>query len=260
MTNHVVECATEGALGWITINHPPANTLSAEVLTGICEAVERYDADTGVRTIAITGGGRRFFSAGAHLPALRDELVSPTQSGGLLSIGLHAMKSIEECGKPVIAVINGVAAGGGCELALACHLRLASTKATFCQPEIRLGLVPGWGGIHRLPRIIGDGRALDWILTGRTIGAQEAHAAGLVSRLVEPGSLRDKAAELGQKLASLPPVAIRVALRALRQRSLNPQQGEAFEAEAFAEVAKTFDAKEGVAAFFEKRQPEFTGA
>ena len=260
MANDVVELSAEGALGWITINHPPANTLSAAVMTGIREGIAQHEADKDVRVIAITGNGHRFFSAGAHLPELREALDSPAAPGSLLAVGLDTVHNVEQCGKPVIAVINGVAAGGGCELALACHFRVASTKATFSQPEIKLGLVPGWGGIHRLPRIIGEGRALDWIVTGRTVSAEEAHAAGLVCQLADPDSLRPKAEELAHHLAGLPPLAIHAALRALRERSLTPDKGEAIEAAAFAEAGATADAKEGVAAFFEKRQPRFTGA
>ena len=169
------------------------------------------------------------------------------------------MDRIEACAKPVIAAVNGVALGGGCELCLACHLRIASSNAIFGQPEINLGIIPGWGGTHRLPRLIGEGRARDWLLTGRQVSAQEALDAGLVSRVVEPAELRETALALANVLAEKPVPAMRETLALIRARGGRTEEGPALERAAFERAARSHDAHEGVQAFLEKRKPQFTG-
>jgi enoyl-CoA hydratase/carnithine racemase len=243
----------------VTLNRPKANALSLELVQEIRAAVAEADADDAVRCIVITGGEGRFFSGGADVPTLGSSLAEPFAEGGLLAEGLKMVDTVEGCTTPVVAAVNGVAVGGGCELALACHFRIAADSAQFGQPEINLGIIPGWGGCHRLPRIIGEGRALDWIVTGRMVPADEAYQAGLVCKVVPAAELQDAAKEFAALLAGQPAVAVRAAMRAVRERSLYPDRGKALEAEGFAEVAASQDAAEGISAFLEKRTPNFTG-
>lgn len=249
----------DDAIAVITLNRPKANALSLELVSEIGGAVAELEHDRAARCIVVTGGDGRFFSGGADIPALRDSLVEPFAKGSPLSAGLETMDRIESCTKPVLAAVNGIAVGGGCELALACHIRLASDAARFGQPEINLGIVPGWGGCHRLPRLIGESRALEWLLTGRMVDAREAHEAGLVCKVVPAADLMPAARELAGELAKKPPVAVRALLRAVRERALHPENGKAYEAEAFAEAAASADAAEGLSAFIEKRTAQFSG-
>lgn len=246
--------------GAITLNRPKANALSLELVSEIGAAVQAFIEDADVRCILITGGEGKFFSGGADIPGLGKSLKAPFAEGEPLPAGLKTMDIIENSPKPVIAAVNGIAVGGGCELTLACHFRIAADTAVFGQPEINLGIVPGWGGCHRLPRLIGEGRALDWMLTGRMVNAQEALEAGLVTKVVPLPELGNAARELAGMLAGKPSVATRAILRVVRERALQPDRGKALEAEAFAEAASSRDAAEGVSAFLEKRSPNFTGA
>jgi enoyl-CoA hydratase len=252
-----VECA-EG-VGTITLNRPKANALNKELVTEIGQAVEALSRDASIGAIVITGGESKFFSGGADIPSLVESFGDPLADGAPLPAGLKTMDIIENCPKPVIAAVNGIAVGGGCELTLACHMRIAADTARFGQPEINLGIVPGWGGCHRLPRIIGHGRALDWLTTGRMVGADEALAAGLVSRVVPAEELAAEAAKLAQELAGKAPIALAGILRAAQETSLHPEKGKTLEAEVFCEAAASEDAQEGVAAFLEKRAPKFCG-
>ena len=254
--NVVVE--KDGACVIIKLNRPKANALSLGLINDIRTAVEESDEDTSVRSIVITAGGR-FFSAGADVPTIQAMASDPFQPGGLLTEGVKTMNTIEGCSKPVIAAVNGVAVGGGCELILACHIRIAAESAKFGQPEVTLGIVPGWGGTFRLPRLIGESRAMEWILTGRIVTAQEAYQAGLVCKVVPDCDLMDAAKDLARLLAGRPRVAVGAILTALRERAFDTPRGAAVEADAFAEAARSKDAAEGVAAFIEKRQPNFTG-
>lgn len=243
----------------ITLNRPKANALSQELLREIREAVEELDADRGVRCIVITGAGDRFFSGGADLLSLRKSLGRPNAGDGMLAEGLRTMEAVESCGTPVLAAVNGMALGGGCELSLACHIRIAADTAQFGLPEINLGILPGWGGTHRLPRLIGESRALEWMLTGRMVPADEAYAAGLVCRVAPQAELMDAAKELAATLASKAPVSARSILRTVHGRALEPSHGAALEAQALAEVSSSKDAIEGVTAFLERRAPDYAG-
>ena len=243
----------------ITLNRPKANAMSVGLVTEIRQAVQELDADPSVRCILITGAGNRFFSAGADIAELQATLSDAFAEGGLLTEGLKMVAAVENSGTPVVGVVNGTAVGGGCELLLACHFRIASETAKFGQPEINLGIIPGWGGCHRLPRLIGESRALDWLATGRLVSAEEALQAGFLCKMAQPDQLMQVAGDFASRLASRAPVALRAILRCVRERGLHPERGTALEAEGFAETAATRDAAEGVAAFVEKRKPNFIG-
>lgn len=244
---------------WITLNRPKANALSRELLVEIYNAIEEAEKDTDVRAVVITGGEGKFFAAGADIPTIAEDLDDPMGEGKMLAQGIKTMNRIEACTKPVIAAINGFALGGGCELALACHIRIASAGATLGQPEINLGIIPGWGGTFRLPRVIGEGRAMDLILTGRTISAEEALQYGLVSKIVPHEELKKTAQELADLLASKPPVALRELILLQQKRIAEPAHAADYEKSAFEQCAKSADAREGVEAFLNKRTPQFKG-
>jgi enoyl-CoA hydratase len=243
----------------VTLNRPKANAVSFELITELGQAIAELESDKSVRCILITGAGERFFSGGADIPTLRKNLADPLKESGLLATGMKTIHAIESCSKPVVAVINGIAVGGGCEIALACHMRIAADTARFGQPEINLGIIPGWGGTHRLPRLIGESRAMDWLLTGRMVDAPEALQAGLVTKVVPHAQLMLEARELAQLLAEKPGVATRVTMRVVHECALYPERGVESEAKAFREAAASKDAAEGVAAFLEKREAKFTG-
>jgi len=244
---------------WIILNRPKANALSRELLTEIYNAIEEAEKDPNVRAVIITGGEGKFFAAGADIPTIAEDLDNPMGEGKMLAQGIKTMDRIEACTKPVIAAINGFALGGGCELALACHIRIASANATMGQPEINLGIIPGWGGTFRLPRVIGEGRAMDLILTGRSISAEEALQYGLVSKVVPPEELKRTAQELADLLASKPPVALRELILLQKKRIAEPSHAADYEKSAFEKCAKSSDAREGVEAFLNKRTPQFKG-
>jgi enoyl-CoA hydratase/carnithine racemase len=245
---------------WITMNRPKVNALSLDLVRELREAVEAADADPAVRVILITGGEGRFFAAGADIPSLQSTLDAPTAPGTLLGEGLKTFERIVACETPVVAVVNGVALGGGCELALACHLRIAADSAIFGSPEINLGIIPGWGGTHRLARLIGVSRAHYWLMTARNYSAEECLASGLVSEVHPAAELADAARKMANVLADKPRVAMAETLAVLRECPDAPGQGQALETAAFERAARSVDAREGMAAFLEKRKPEFTGA
>ncbi|MGC8738013.1 MAG: enoyl-CoA hydratase/isomerase family protein [Candidatus Hydrogenedens sp.] len=244
---------------WVTLNRPKANALSRELLIEIYNAIEEAEKDPNVRAVIITGGDGKFFAAGADIPTIAEDLDDPMGEGKMLSQGIKTMNRIEACTKPVIAGVNGFALGGGCELALACHIRIASAMATFGQPEINLGIIPGWGGTFRLPRVVGEGLAMDLILTGRSISAEEALRYGLVSKVVPHEELRKTAQELADLLTSKPPVALRELILLQKKRITEPAHAPDYEKSAFEQCAKTADAREGVEAFLNKRTPQFKG-
>lgn len=252
--------SSEGHTLIITLNRPKANALSLDLMTEVRHAVQSGIEDRNVRVMIITGGEGKFFAAGADIPSLQSSLQDPLAQGGMLAGGLETIRTIDTSPKPIIAAVNGLALGGGCEICLACHLRIAADIAVFGQPEINLGIIPGWGGMHRLPLLIGESRARDWLLTGRQVSAQEAQQAGLVCKVVPAEELPAAALELAAQLASKPPVAMAQTLSILRERALHPSHGEALEAAGFKACCASQDAIEGVAAFLEKRPAKFTGA
>jgi enoyl-CoA hydratase len=243
----------------ITINRPEAlNALNEETIMEIMVRLEDAKNDEAIRVIVVTGAGDRAFSAGADLKMMKG--ASPVRGTELSRNGQQVCDYIEALEKPVIAAINGYALGGGIELAMACDIRIASENAQIGQPEINVGLIPGWGGTQRLPRFVGKGIAKELIFTGKRIDAKTAERLGLVNAVVPADQLTAKVKELALELASKPPIAIKLS-KALINNSTEtyPAVGMWQEAEAFGLVASTEDFNEGVTAFLEKRKPQYKG-
>ena len=242
----------DGAVVTVTIDRQDAlNALDVATLTELRDRLRELADDGGARAIVLTGAGEKAFVAGADIKYMSG--LDPDQAKGWGALGHEAGRLLETMPKPTIAAINGFALGGGCELALGCDIRFASAKARLGQPEIDLGIVPGWGGTQRLARVCGLGVAKELVLTGRMIDAEEALRIGLVSAIADP--VLDHALGVARKLAEKSPVALGVAKRLL---NLSPGALER-EAEEFGDLFASEDAKEGLAAFAEKRPPKFTG-
>jgi len=250
---------TTGPVALVTISRPDVlNALNHEAKMELSALLAALNKDAEVRAIIITGEGEKAFSAGADI----GELKTLTPLGGLERAfqGQELSKQIEQLDKPVIAAINGYALGGGCELALACDIRVASDKAKLGQPEVNLGLTPGFGGTQRLPRLIGKGKAMELILTGDMIDAQEALRIGLVQKVVPHNELITAAKEIGAKIASKGPLAISFAKKAIHEGlQVDLDRGLKLEATYFSAICSTKDKTEGTAAFLEKRAPKFKG-
>jgi enoyl-CoA hydratase len=249
----------DGAVVVVTINRPAVlNALSEAVLREIESAFDALAADEGVRAIVLTGAGEKAFVAGADIKELAAQ--TPVTGRETAKRGQRLFSRIEQLGKPVIAAINGFALGGGCELALACTFRFAADTARIGLPEITLGILPGYGGSVRLPRLIGKARAMEMILTGKPVNADEAFRVGLVNRVVPAASLVDEAKAFAAELAAKAPIALRYAMQSVA-RGLEMPEDEALELEAtlFGLVSSTADMREGTKAFLEKRKPVFKG-
>ena len=249
----------DGAVAIVTINRPKVlNALNAQTLDELRRAMLEFRQDEGVRAIVLTGAGERSFVAGADINEL--SVLSPTGGREHASHGQHVFDLIEQLGTPVIAAINGFALGGGCELAMACTIRIAADTARLGQPEINLGLIPGYGGTQRLARLVGKGRALELLLSGDSITAQDAHRLGLVNRVVPPGELLTAARALAAVFASKAPIAVRYILEAVNRGMDMPlAQAQVLEATLFGLASSTDDMHEGTKAFLEKRQASFKG-
>lgn len=249
----------DGALATVTLNRPKVlNALNEQTLDELRRAFLDLKHDPAIRAIVLTGAGDRAFAAGADINELADQ--TPARARDLALSGQAVFALIETLGKPVIAAVNGYALGGGCELAMACTLRLAADRARFGQPEIALGLVPGYGGTQRLPRLVGKGRALELLLTGASITAPEAERIGLVNRVVPFDELLPTAKTLAASLAAQAPVAVRYIIDAVNEGlDLPLAAGCAHEATLFGLAAATEDMREGTRAFLEKRTPAFKG-
>jgi enoyl-CoA hydratase len=249
----------DGGIATLTINRPKVlNALSTQTLDELRRAILALKYDDGVRVVIITGSGDKSFIAGADI----NELSQQTPIGGREHAlrGQHVFDLVEHMGKPVIAAINGYALGGGCELAMACTIRIAADTAKLGQPEINLGIIPGYGGSQRLSRLVGRGRALELLLTGDQISAAEAYRLGLVNRVVTGANLMGEARKIAQALAAKAPIAVRYIIDAVNKGLQMPlPDAQVFEATLFGLVAATEDMREGTKAFLEKRKPEFKG-
>src|SRR4029079_16586373 len=249
----------DAAVAIITINRPKVlNALNIATLDDLRRAALELKRDDGVRAIVITGAGEKSFVAGADI----NECIAQSPSSGRdrALAGQHVFDLIENLGKPVIAAVNGYALGGGCELAMACTIRIAADTAKFGQPEINLGIIPGYAATQRLSRLIGRGRALELLLTGDQISAVDAYRLGLVNRVVTSANLMGEARKLALALAAKAPIAVRYIIDAVNKGLQMPMpDAQVFEATLFGLVSTTDDMREGTAAFLEKRKPEFKG-
>jgi len=249
----------KSGIAYITLNRPKVlNALNTRTWTDLRTAFEDAKADAGVRGVILTGAGEKAFIAGADISELAHVGAYDAEESSRLGQGV--LDIIENLGKPVIAAINGFALGGGCETAMACTIRIAAEHAKFGQPEVKLGLLPGGGGTQRLPRLVGKGRALQLILTGETISAQEAYRIGLVNEVVAAANLIARAETILKLISANAPIAIKFSLEAAN-KGMNSSQAEGFALEAsyFGICAATEDKKEGTSAFLEKRAPQFHG-
>ena len=251
--------AIDGAVATVTVNRPTVlNALDAATLTELGDAMRVLQAETSVRVVILTGAGAKAFVAGADIGELAT--LTPDTGKAHAELGQRVFDLVERLGKPVIAAVNGFALGGGCELAMACTVRLAADTAKFGQPEVKLGLTPGFGGTQRLPRLVGKGRALELVLGGGMIDAAEACRIGLVNRVVPAASLLDEARALAQAWAANAPVAMRYAMEAVSHGlETSFAEGSFVEASLFGLAFATEDMREGTRAFLEKRKPEFRG-
>ena len=254
-----VQYETKGPIAYVTVHRPKVlNALNTPTWIDLKAAFEQAKADASVRGVILTGAGDKAFIAGADISELaRVDAYGAEESS---RVGQKVLGHIENLGKPVIAAVNGFALGGGCETAMACTMRIAAEHARFGQPEVKLGLLPGGGGTQRLPRLVGKGRALQLILTGETISAQEAYRIGLVNEVVPAAGLIDRAETILKQIMANAPIAVKFSLEAANKGLETSQsEGLALEASYFGICAATQDKKEGTSAFLEKRAPKFHG-
>jgi enoyl-CoA hydratase len=249
----------DGAVAVVTINRPAKlNALNRATVDELERALADLGQDPAVRVIILTGAGDKAFVAGADIGELAVQ--TPVSGCAHAARGQRLLDTIERLGKPVIAAINGYALGGGCELAMACTIRIAAETARLGQPEINLGILPGYGGTQRLARLVGRGRALELLLTGAQISAEEAWRIGLVNRVVPADRLMAEARALAAELAAKAPIAVRFILEAVARGLEMPlAEAEAYEASLFGLIAATEDMREGTRAFLDKRRPDFKG-
>jgi enoyl-CoA hydratase len=253
----LIQLEREGAIAVVTIDRPEAlNALDVATLTELRDRLLELSGDEEVRVVILTGAGEKAFVAGADIKYMSGLGVDEARAWG--EFGHEAGRLLETMTKPTIAAVNGFALGGGCELALACDLRYAASSAKFGQPEVNLGIIPGWGGTQRLARVCGLGIAKELIFTGRVVGAEEALRIGLVNAVHDP--VLDKAREVAALLAAKSPIALRL-MKELANRALGGDHAANLEAEGrmFGELFSSDDAKEGMTAFVEKREPKFVG-
>jgi enoyl-CoA hydratase len=251
----VVETKIEEGVGVVTINRPEAlNAINSEVMEGLLQAVAALDADDAVGCIVLTGAGDKAFVAGADIK----EMASKSYMEMYLDDRQSGWEFFANTRKPMVAAVNGFALGGGCEIAMMCDFIIASDKAKFGQPEIKLGVIPGWGGTQRLAKAVGKAKAMDLILTGRMMDAAEAERAGLVARIVQHEKLMDEAMAAAKAIAGFGRPSVMLAKEAVyRAFETTLAEGIHFERRAFYSLFATDDQKEGMAAFAEKRAPEF---
>ena len=256
MAFETLEFAREESFVVVTLNRPPANAISEQLMTELNAALSSVEEDDAVRSVIITGAGDRIFCAGADLGS--------AFSGGsvatFIRFGNGVMRRIERFPKPVIAALNGHALGGGCEIAMACHFRLLKETARMGQTESNLGIIPGYGGTQRLPRLVGRTKALEFLILGTQIPAPECLALGLVNRLCKEGETLADARALARQIARRPPIATRLIIEAVDEGLEAPiDKASEIEVRAFLKTLRTEDASEGIQAFFAKREPSFKG-
>jgi enoyl-CoA hydratase len=249
----------DDAIGVVTVDRQnKLNALNADTVRELADAFRALHEDDAVRGVIVTGAGPKAFVAGADIGEL--SRMDPLAGIRVSREGQDAFRFLERMPKPVIAAVNGFALGGGLELALACHLRVASSNARFGLPEVKLGIIPGYGGTVRLPRLVGRARALELILTGDMIDAAEAHRIGLVNRVVEPGALMAETMQLLRRITANGPVAVALALEAVdRAATSTTEDALILESNLFGLLASTADMREGMQAFLEKRTARFEG-
>jgi enoyl-CoA hydratase len=246
-------------IAYVTVDRPKVlNALNMATMQELKQAFESIKDDSEVRVVILTGAGEKSFVAGADISELGQQ--TPVSAKEYTHRGQAVVDAIENLGKPVIACVNGFALGGGCELAMACTMRLASDNARLGQPEVKLGLIPGYGGTQRLPRLVGKGLAMQQILTGEMISAQEAHRIGLVNEVVPQAELIPRAEAIAAKIIANSPLAIQYAMEAVNHGTdMTLVDGLFLEATLFAVCCATEDKNEGTRAFLEKRQAQFKG-
>lgn len=243
-------------IGCVTINRPKAmNALNMDVLNELYDVFTNIEADTAIKAVILTGEGKAFV-AGADIAQMNQ--LNAIEGRQMMIMGHKVMNLIEGMEKPVIAAVNGFALGGGCELSMACDIRIASEKAKFGQPEVGLGIIPGFGGTQRLSRLVGKGMAKYLIMTAEMIPAAEAHRIGLVEKIVPPEALMEEAEKVAKTIASKAPIAIATAKTAINNGfDMDMKSASKFEIETFTAAFGSEDKAEGMAAFLEKRAPEF---
>ena len=252
-----INFSSENKIAIIAINNPPANALSSKVMEELDDSVDAVLKDDDIKVAIITGTGGVIFVAGADIKEIAN-IENAAKGQELTAKGQAVLNKIEQSEKPFIAAINGLTLGGGCELAMACHIRIASDMTKFGQPEINLGIIPGFGGTQRLPRLVGSGKAAEIILTGDMVTAKEAHRIGLVDKIVPPDDVLKQAKGIARRITSKGKLAIAAALKSMnRGLKTSLEEGLRIESEIFGKVCETEDKKEGVSAFLEKRQPKF---
>src|SRR6266568_8498702 len=256
MPYETMNVSREESFAVITLNRPPANAISETLIKELNAALSELEPDLAVKCLIITGAGDRIFCAGADLGSA----FAGPDVGSFLRFGNSVLRRIERFPKPVIAAINGHALGGGCEISMACHIRILKQSARMGQTESNLGIIPGYGGTQRLPRLVGRGLALEHLILGTQIPAQECHRIGLVNRLSKEGETLNDAKALAREIVKRPPVATRLIIEAVDDGyHASIDQALEIETRAFDKVLKTEDAGEGIQAFFQKRSPEFKG-
>jgi enoyl-CoA hydratase len=259
MTFENIRLETRDRIAYVTIDRPKVlNALNMATMNELRAAFTQLKDDREVRVVILTGAGEKSFVAGADIGELQKN--NPVEAKAYTHRGQAVLDLIENLGKPVIACINGFALGGGCELAMACTMRLASENAKVGQPEVKLGIIPGYGGTQRLPRLVGKGVAMQLLLTGEMISAQEAHRIGLVNEVVPAPQLIARAEAIAQSIIKNAPLAIQYCLEAVNHgMEMTQSEGLFLEASLFAVCCATEDKKEGTSAFLEKRSADFAG-
>jgi enoyl-CoA hydratase len=259
MTYQTLLFEIKDGIAFVTVNRPDKlNALNDQVMLEMGQIAERIATEAEIKGAILTGSGPKSFVAGADIGDLSRQ--GPFDGKARAQRGQSVLRRLETCGKPVIAAVNGFALGGGCELAMACHIRIAGDNAKFGQPEVKLGIAPGYGGTQRLPRIVGKGIALQLILTGEMIDAQEAYRIGLVNKVVPAGDLLAESEKMMRGILAMGPLAVRLAIEAIDQGlEMSLDEGLLLEANHFGLLAATHDMKEGTTAFLEKRAAKFQG-